>query len=102
MPETKDNESTSELRQQAEIAETVRGGRSTATPDVPIVSRPVRRYRARLFQGSLIAATLGFAVLFFYARNVAYFGFDLTIARWIQRCHTFWLDVAMGSVSELG
>src|SRR5262245_11525009 len=102
MAQTQDNQSTSDLRHEAELAEEIRGGRSAATPDMPIVARPVRRYRARLFQGFLIAATLSFGVLFFYARHIAYFDFDLSISRWIQQWHTFWLDVVMASVSELG
>jgi len=71
MLEAETRESTSELRQQAERAEAVDGGRSATTPDAPIVARPVRRYRARVFQGYVIAATVGFAVLLILERQAA-------------------------------
>jgi membrane-associated phospholipid phosphatase len=87
---------------QAGRAEASRNHRSEITPNVPVVPRPVRRYRARVFQGYLVAATVGFGLLFFYARKVAYFRFDLTAARWVQHWHTFSLDVVMQSISELG
>src|SRR5438477_444968 len=96
-PETK--ESKSELRHQAERAEALR---EAIAPKAPVEARPVRRYRALVFQGYLIAATLVFALLFFYARRIAYFDFDLSIARSLQRLHTVWLDVTMESVSGLG
>src|SRR5882672_6071572 len=88
MPETKENESTSELRQQAQRAESLR---ETLAPEAPIVARPVRRYRARIFQGYLVAATVAFGLFFFYARHSPYFSFDLPVARWVQHWHTFWL-----------
>ncbi len=96
------NNGIKELRQRAERAEAAHGGRSPSVPQAPIVARPVRKYRALVFQGYVVAATIGFGVLFFYARHVAYFSFDLILARWLQRGHTFWLDVLMQSVSQLG
>jgi len=99
MPETKESESTSELRQQAQRAESLR---KTIAPEAPIEPRPVRRYRARVFQGYLVAATVVFGLFFFYARNSPYFSFDLPVARWVQHWHTFWLDVLMQGVSALG
>jgi len=50
----------------------------------------------------VVAATVGFAVLFFYARRVDYFGFDLSIMSFLQGLHTFWIDVVMEAVSGLG
>ena len=102
MLETESRESTSELRQEAQLAEAVRGGRSATTPDAPIVARVVRRYRARVFQGYVIAATVGFAVLLILARHAAYFSFDVSIAQFVQSWHALWLDVVMFAVSGLG
>jgi len=90
------------LRQQAKRAETVDGGHSASTPHAPIVARPIRNYRALLFQSYVIGATLAFAVLFFYARRVAYFSFDLSFVRGLQRFHAPGLDVLMESISQLG
>ena len=99
MADTEAKESTSELRHQAERAEALR---EAIAPSAPVEARPVRRYRARVFQGYMLGATVGFGVLFYYARHIAYFSFDLSIARWVQHVHVFWLDVLMQSVSELG
>ncbi len=71
-------------------------------PAPPVVARPVRRYRALVFQAYLIVATVGFAALFVLARQVAYFGFDLSIARAIQSVHAVWIKVLMEFVSGLG
>src|ERR1051326_6493605 len=101
MADTKNKESKRKQRPAAAQAKK-HDAHPVAAPEVPVVSRPVRRYRARMFQGYIVAATVGFAVLFFYARHVAYFRFDLSVARWMQGWHTFWLDVLMHSVSELG
>lgn len=94
MADPEHNETIAELRQEAQRAE-------AASAQV-VVARPVRRYRARLFQAYLVAATVGFAVLFFYARHVAYFRFDLAVARWVQHWRALWLDVLMQVVSALG
>src|SRR5947207_12062447 len=102
MADAKDKESKNNLRSPAEQAEKMRDAHPVALPEVPVVPRPVRSYRARVFQSYIVAATVGFAVLFFFARHVAYFRFDLSVERWLQGWHTFWLDVLMHSVSELG
>jgi undecaprenyl-diphosphatase len=102
MLEAESRESTSELRQEAQLAEAMRGGRSATTPDAPIVARVVRRYRARVFQGYVIAATVGFAALLILARHAAYFSFDVSIAQFVQSWHALWLDVVMFAVSGLG
>ena len=99
MAETQGNESTQELQQKAQQAEALQ---TAIAPDAVIVARPVRRYRARLFQAYLVVATVSFALLFVYARHGAYFSFDLSAARWVQHWHTVWLDVVMVAVSQLG
>ncbi len=50
-----------------------------------IAPKPTRRYRAWLFQGYVVAAVIGFGVLFFLARTVLYFPFDLQIEVLFQR-----------------
>jgi membrane-associated phospholipid phosphatase len=102
MAERNIKQSRAELRQQAKEAEVIDGGQSPSAPHAPIVARRIRHYRALVFQSYVVAATVGFGVLFFYARRVAYFSFDLTLARWLQRGHTFGLDVLMQAVSQLG
>ncbi len=91
-----------ELHQEAERIEETRGGRPRGQPDAPVVARPVRRYRALVFQGYIVGTTLLFAVLFFLARQDPYFGFDLSIERFVQSVHSHWLDVLMLFVSGLG
>src|SRR5664279_4317297 len=99
MAETQSTESTKDLQQKSQQAEVLQ---TAIAPDAAIVARPVRRYRARLFQVYLVVATVGFTLLFIYARRVAYFSFDLSAAHWVQHWHAFWLDVTMVAVSQLG
>ena len=99
MAETQGNESTKGLQQKAQHAEALQ---AAIAPDAAIVARPVRRYRARLFQTYLVVATVSLALLFVFAGRVAYFSFDLSIAHWVQHWHTFWLDVMTIAVSQLG
>lgn len=67
-----------------------------------IAARPTRRYRARIFQGYVIAATVAFAALLFLASSVNYFPFDLTITRFVQTFSTGWIDALMRLVSTFG
>ncbi len=90
------------LHREAERIEETRGGRPRAQPDAPVVARPVRRYRALVFQGYIVGATVAFAVLFFLARQVAYFSFDLSVEHLVQGYHSYWLDILMRFVSGLG
>lgn len=99
MSEFYGKESTRELQHKARHAEALR---EALAPDAPIVTRPVRRYRARMFQLYIVLASAGFAVLFIYARHMAYFSFDLHFARWVQHWQSFELDVTMIAVSQLG
>jgi hypothetical protein len=45
---------------------------------------PVRRYRAALFQGTLVLVVIAFSVLTFLVKTVPFFGIDLQITRAIQ------------------
>jgi membrane-associated phospholipid phosphatase len=67
-----------------------------------IAPKPTRHYRARLFQGYVVTATIAFALLFFFARTVSYFTFDLVITRDLQLLHYGWLDVLMRLISAPG
>lgn len=96
------HESLLELRHQAQEAVATGHARSATTPDLPVVARVIRRYRARLFQWYMVVAMVAFGVLFFFAREVAYFPVDLYLASGLQRWSTTWLDVIMLSVTQLG
>lgn len=100
--EPKAHESLLDLRHRAQDAVATGHVRSETTPELPIVKRVIRRYRARLFQWYVVAAMVAFAILFFAAREVAYFPFDLYLANWVQRWNTLWLDIVMVAVSQLG
>ncbi len=62
----------------------------------------MRRWRARFFQGYLLLAVLGFAVLLALAFSVPYFSFDLAITRGVQRFDPRWFDTLMHWVSWPG
>ena len=89
-----------QLRDEAQHAEAIVAAQAGAA--APIVPRPVRRYRAVLFQVYIILAAIALAVLLFYARTVAYFTFDLTIERWVQGYTPAWFDALMRFITELG
>ena len=67
-----------------------------------IAPKPVRRYRAYVFQGYAVAALIGFAILFVLAHTTKYFGFDLQIAIAIQRLTSPLFTVLMVAVSWPG
>ena len=50
-----------------------------------IAPKPVRNYRAWVFQGYVLAAVIAFAILFGLARTVLYFPFDLQITILFQK-----------------
>jgi membrane-associated phospholipid phosphatase len=75
--------------------------KTDVSPESP-VSRPVHRYRARLFQIYIILAALGFGVLFFYARTVPYFEFDVPVSHAIQAMEWSGVDSLMIFISNLG
>ncbi len=103
MAEAAANKPKEELKREAErIEEKTGGGQPPAQPNAPVVARPVRRYRALVFQGYAIGATGAFAVLLIVAHQVAYFTFDLSIERWVQTITLPDFSVLMQFVSGLG
>lgn len=64
--------------------------------------RHVRRYRAILFQGYIIAALAGFAILAVLASTAAYFPMDVTITRTLQANNPAWVGVFMSLISWPG
>lgn len=91
-----------QLKVEAQHAEAVTTAQAQAGAASAIVPRPVRRYRALLFQGYVVTATVAFGVLFVYARTVAYFAFDLNLTHWLQGFHPYWFDALMRFVTVLG
>lgn len=67
-----------------------------------IAPRPTRQWRARLFQGYLVAATLAFAVLLVLARQADYFPIDLRITLAVQQFDAGWFNTLMAAVSYPG
>src|SRR5512140_3821643 len=102
MTESTTNKPLDKLKSQAQHGEAVIAAQAEAGVAPPIVPRPVRRYRALLFQGYVIAATIAFGVLFFLAHSVPYFTFDVPVARWVQSFNPTWFDVLMRFITELG
>ncbi len=67
-----------------------------------IAPRPTRQWRARLFQGYLLAATVAFAVLVVLASQFDYFPIDLRITRAVQEMQAGWFSALMVAVSYPG
>jgi len=67
-----------------------------------IAPKPARHYRAWVFQGYLIGATVLFVILAILAKTIAYFTFDVTITRAIQTFHPGWFDSLMYTLSWIG
>lgn len=67
-----------------------------------IASRPARHYRARIFQGYVVTATLAFAALVLLARVINYFPFDLAITLDLQRIHFGLFNALMLFISAPG
>lgn len=78
------------------------------TPPLPepvaagLAPRPVRRWRRRLFQVYLLAAMVGFAILFVLATNLPYLPVDLTITHAVQSYHARWFLSLMQWISWPG
>lgn len=77
-------------------------GDRTESPQTPVVTRPVRRYRAWVFQGYVVGATIAFAVLFILARQLPYLVFDVPAERAVQSIHSPIMNILMEFVSGLG
>jgi undecaprenyl-diphosphatase len=64
--------------------------------------RPGRRWRSLVFQASLLAALILFALLAFLASTTAYFPIDLAITRLVQSFDSTWVEALMRAVSWPG
>jgi undecaprenyl-diphosphatase len=64
--------------------------------------RPVRRWRARVFQIYLVVATAAFGILVVLASAFNYFAVDLSVTRFVQRINAAWFASFMEWVSFLG
>ncbi len=87
---------------ETEVAQPIITWRQRVIQAGAIVGRPWRRYRARIFQGYLLAAIIVFAILAVLAHTVAYFAFDLVISRGVQTVNVAWFDALMRLVSWFG
>jgi len=67
-----------------------------------IAPKPVRRWRARIFQGYLVVATIAFGVLFVLAGMFNYFAADLSATRAVQSLNLTWFTSLMWSISWIG
>jgi membrane-associated phospholipid phosphatase len=67
-----------------------------------IAPRPVRRWRARLFQGYLVTATIAFTVLVVLATQFDYFSIDLLVTRGVQNYTALWFRTLMVAISFVG
>lgn len=67
-----------------------------------IVSKPTRRWRARVFQAYLVLATLGFGAMVVLANMFNYFSIDLTVTRAVQTINFAWFTTLMWFVSFIG
>jgi undecaprenyl-diphosphatase len=65
-------------------------------------SRPERRWRSLVFQASLLAALVLFALLAYLASTTAYFPIDLAITRFVQSFNSPWVEALMRAVSWPG
>jgi membrane-associated phospholipid phosphatase len=67
-----------------------------------IAPKPTRRWRARVFQAYLVAATAAFAILVVLASTTNYFAIDLSVTRAVQTFNAAWFTTLMEWVSYLG
>ena len=67
-----------------------------------IVPKPTRRWRARVFQGYLVVATLAFGILVVLASLFNYFTIDLSITRAVQTINFVGFASVMEWVSYIG
>ncbi len=78
----------------------------TASVPEPVAAElapaPQHRWRTRLFQAYLVAAILGFALLFGLALSTPYFVIDLSVTHAVQRYDAAWFTTLMAAVSWPG
>lgn len=67
-----------------------------------VAPKSTRNWRALFFQGYLLAAVVGFAILFALAGGYPYLPIDLTITLALQRIQIPWFGQLMWMVSYLG
>ena len=67
-----------------------------------IEPKRTRNYRALVFQGYVLIATLAFALLFGLVWNVPYFTIDLTVTRAVQTITWHWFALLMQIISFPG
>jgi membrane-associated phospholipid phosphatase len=73
-----------------------------ATVAQEIAPKPTRRWRARIFQGYLVVATVAFGILVVSASLFNYFPIDLSITRGVQSISAPWFYSVMWAVSFPG
>src|SRR5262245_22087284 len=73
-----------------------------ASAQAAVAAKPKRHYRAWIFHGYLLTATIGFAVLFVLASTTDYFPIDLVITRGIQTIQAPGFFGLMWAVTEIG
>jgi undecaprenyl-diphosphatase len=67
-----------------------------------LAPKHTNRYRGWVFQGYLLAAILGFALLALLASTNAYFPIDLLITQSLQTFRPAWMQILMSLVSSPG
>ncbi len=67
-----------------------------------IVEKPMRHYRASLFQAYLVGAVIAFIILAVLAKTVAYFTFDVTVTNAVQTFHAAWFATLMYALTWIG
>src|SRR5580765_6022043 len=84
----------------AAVADKVEAVKAVAAEQ--IVPKPTRRWRARVFQGYLVVATVAFGILVVLASLFNYFAIDLSITRAVQTINVMGFAGLMGWVSLIG
>src|SRR5215469_12891988 len=67
-----------------------------------IAPKRVRRWRARVFQGYLLTATIAFTILVVLASLFPYFAIDLSITRGLQTINSVFFTNLMEAISLPG
>jgi undecaprenyl-diphosphatase len=67
-----------------------------------VVGKPWRRYRANLFIGYLVGASVVFLILAVLAKTVAYFTFDVTFTNAVQSFNPAWFNALMVGLTWIG
>ncbi len=67
-----------------------------------IAVKPIRRWRARVFRGYLVTATVSFSILVVLASTTNYFTLDLTVTRAVQNIHAPLFADLMWVISYFG